>query len=352
MSKKFLQILKYLILLLLAGVLLFFAFRGQDIAKMWEGIKNANFIWIGLALLVSFVSHWSRGVRWILLIKPLGYEPSKANAVAAVFIGYLANLAFPRMGEVTRCASLRKTDKIPVESLLGTVVAERALDLFCLGIVLFLTIIFQAELIFDFLNQYLFNPITQKVVGNSGILLFTLAIGVALVVTLYYIFKKYQEMILANKLAGKITNLFNGIKNGVLSIFKLEKPGLFIFHTILIWGGYFLSTWLFFYSIEATSHLGPSIALFALVLSSLGMAAPVQGGIGAVHYMVSQGLLLFGIGINDGLVYATILHSSQTLLVLVMGAIALLYLLKVNTKRNSIKEILTPDNIIASDDKS
>jgi uncharacterized protein (TIRG00374 family) len=329
-----------------------FAFRGQDIGEMWEAIKKANFLWIALALIISLISHWARGIRWVLLIKPLGYSPSNANAVAAVFIGYLANLAFPRMGEVTRCASLRKADKIPVESLLGTVVAERALDVFCLGIVLLLTILFQAELIFDFLKLYLFNPITQKVEGNSGILLFVLIMAVSLLFTLYYIFKKYKEMILANKIAGKITNLFNGIKNGVLTIFKLEKPALFLFHTFLIWGGYFLSTWLFFYSIEATSHLGPSIALFALVLSSLGMAAPVQGGIGAVHYMVSQGLLLFGISLNEGLIYATILHSSQTLLVLIMGAISLLYLLKVTSNTASIEDVFTPDNIIASDEKS
>ena len=106
----------------------------------------------------------------------------------------------------------------------------------------------------------------------------------------------------------------------------MKNTGWFVFHTLFIWVMYFLMTYVCFFCLDATSHLNAKAGLFTLVVGGLGMAAPVQGGIGAYHYIVSQGLQLFGISTTDGIVYATLVHTSQTILVVVLGLFAMLML--------------------------
>ncbi len=104
----------------------------------------------------------------------------------------------------------------------------------------------------------------------------------------------------------------------------MKNTGWFVFHTILIWVIYFLMTWVCFFCLEATAHLDMKAGMFVLVVGGLGMSAPVQGGIGAYHYIVSQGLQLFGVSDTDGIVYATLVHTTQTLLVVLLGSFGLL----------------------------
>jgi len=83
-------------------------------------------------------------------------------------------------------------------------------------------------------------------------------------------------------------------------------------------------SWVVVYSIPETSHLTALDGLFLLVIGSLGMAAPVQGGIGAFHWIIYKGLTIYGISREKGLVYATLSHESQTLLVIILGAYSFL----------------------------
>lgn len=75
---------------------------------------------------------------------------------------------------------------------------------------------------------------------------------------------------------------------------------------------------------QALLSWGPLTALSVLVLGSLGMIVPVQGGIGAFHWMVAEGLGLYGIGKLNGLAFATLIHSSQILVILIIGGISLI----------------------------
>src|SRR3546814_15420801 len=77
-------------------------------------LRHANYFWVFMSLLAVWLAHVFRAIRWRMLIRPLGYRPKVSNTYHAVIIGYLANLALPRMGEVTRCGVLNRTDGIPV----------------------------------------------------------------------------------------------------------------------------------------------------------------------------------------------------------------------------------------------
>lgn len=311
-----------LLFLALAVVLLYYAFRGVNTESLVEGFRNANYFWVFLSLIVGLTSHVVRSLRWNLLIEPLGYKPPLKNTFGALVIGYLANIIFPRLGEVTRCGTLRKTDKVPFESLLGTVIVERAFDV--LMMLILAVVVFFVRI--DFFGKFLLNeaimPIWQKIVQLAKSSPFYIIIAIAVVATIFILIRKN---IFGQKFHSRVSSLFWGLIDGLKSVFTMKKRKTFLVYTILIWALYWLMTYLLVFSTEATSGLGPIDGFFILVVGSFGMAAPVQGGFGAFHVITAMGLGIYGILWEDGLVYAVISHSSQTLLVVVLGLAFSLY---------------------------
>jgi uncharacterized protein (TIRG00374 family) len=313
--------LKYLILLLIGLVLLYFAFKGQDLNLLLEDLRKAEYVWVFASILFAYLAHLLRAYRWRMMISSLGYgTPSLINTFYAVLIGYLANLAFPRMGEVSRCGVINKINKIPLVKLFGTVVAERLIDLLMLGLIIFLAIVLQ----FGLLSDFLYHNLLIKLNGRVGhlTLLFIVSCLLILLFVLYYIFKKRETM----GVWAQIHNFYLDMKSGIFSIKSMGNKGGFIACSILIWLMYGISVYLCFFALKATAELGPLVALSTLVFSSLAMIAPVQGGIGAFHWMVSEGLTIYGIERNEGLAFALLLHSSQTLIILFTGSISLILL--------------------------
>lgn len=247
----------------------------------------------------------------------------------SLMVGYLANLAVPRLGEVSRCGSLSKAEKIPFNSLLGTVIVERVIDVICLLICLLLTAFVEYDRVGNFLVDSIINPITVKVNQSLQSVMFisvAAIILVALAGTIFWFVKKSRQAGAESKIMVMIKGLFDGL----LSIGQLKRPLAFIFHTILIWIMYFLMAYLAFFALPSTSSLTWSAGMFILVVGGLGMSAPVQGGIGAYHLLVSQGLTLYGLSREDGLAFATMLHTSQMLIVIVLGSVSFLLLFFVN----------------------
>lgn len=324
---------------ILAALLLFFAFRGVDYKVMAEGFRNAKYHWVILSVLVGFISHIFRSLRWQILIEPLGQKPSLKNTLSALMVGYLANLAFPRMGEITRCLSLRKTNGLPFESLVGTVIVERALDVVVM--VILFVIVFFARI--NFFGNFLWNdvvvPLGTKVKG-----LFTISpiIPVAAVLALVVGIILIRRNVFGNKFKQKITSLFWGVVDGLKSVFRTKQRMTFVLYTVLIWFCYWLMTWLIFFATDATSHLSTIDGLFLLVVGSLGMAAPVQGGFGAFHIIIAMALGIYGISWEQGLVYATISHESQVLLIIIAGVASMIVLFfqrkNTNLQHESTKE--------------
>jgi glycosyltransferase 2 family protein len=334
MRSKLLSVLKYFLLLAVAGVLLYFSFRGISIRKVFSEMLSANIFWVLLSFLMSLIALVSRAYRWNLLLEPLGYSPRLINTTSAVSIGYFANLAFPRLGEVTRCATLSKAESIPFSSLLGTVIVERIIDVITLFLCLVLTAIIEFNRLGNFLNENIFNPIGEKLrqflTSTLGVAAVVIFIAV-LVIGLIYFRKKQKQKGRESIVAHFVKELLNGLR----SVTKLKRPWLFVFHSIFIWVLYFLSAYICFFALPATSGLGLSAGLFILTLGGLGMSAPVQGGIGVYHLLVSQGLMLYGLSQQAGLAFATLLHSLQIVMVVSLGSVSLFLLFLQKKKRGS-----------------
>ena len=272
------------------------------------------------------IAHYVRALRWQMLINALGKPVKLNNTFYALMVGYLANLAFPRLGEVSRCGVLSKKINLSFTQLFGTVITERLVDLLSLLLVTLLTIALQYQLIFAFLRQLL-NA--SKL--NYVVVLMVLASFFIVIILVYWLIKNNTT----HKWVIKGLSFIYDLKKGLSSILKLEKPWLFVFYTILIWALYILSVYTAFFALQATYHLGMAAAFCVIVFGSLGMIAPVQGGIGAFHFMVTKALQFYSIDAASGLTLATLMHSSQTIIIIGFGFLSLFLILrKPRTKGN------------------
>ncbi|PKO95047.1 MAG: TIGR00374 family protein, partial [Bacteroidetes bacterium HGW-Bacteroidetes-9] len=112
--------------------------------EIFQSLKIADYTWIAVAILLGMLSHLSRAMRWKILMEPMGYKPRTANVFMAVLIGYLANLALPRLGEVSRCGILTRYEKIPFNKSFGTVITERAIDMLTFVLLFFFLLFTQS----------------------------------------------------------------------------------------------------------------------------------------------------------------------------------------------------------------
>lgn len=337
MNKSIRNILRFSAFLSIGLVLLYFAFRGIDFKEMAIHFKNAHYKWIALSLVFAVLSHISRARRWILLIEPLNNrKPSLWITINAVLFGYFANYAFPRIGEIARCVTLGKKEKIPVDSLIGTVITERAIDLISMFIILFIILIARFEKFGSFFSAYIFVPLSEKFSGMFDLRFSFILILIVLIVGFGILLFLIRKKISSSKLFTKIKQLIQGVKSGLFTVLKMKKKWEFLFHTLFIWFNYALMSWVVVFSLpEITGHLKFVDGIFLLVIGSLGMAVPVQSGIGAFHWIVSRGLhFVYGLELSEGLVFATLQHESQTILILLLGSISMLFIF---SKKSNIK---------------
>jgi len=274
-------------------------------------IKQADLFWVGISIFLGILSHISRAIRWNYMIQPLGYRPKLTNNVLIILMAYFANLGVPRTGEILRATALTTYEGVPFEKGLGTIVTERVIDVIMLLVIILVTLFLQTDIIMGFLQE-IGLPI-------NGILLLLVA-GSAVLVFFYLFIKKSK-----NAIALKIKGFANGLIDGLFSIFKMKHKWGFIFHTMLIWCCYIGMLWVIKFTVAETIDLSLSQLLVAFVAGTFAMMF-TNGGIGLYPIAVSKALAIFGISKVSGDAFGWIMWISQTVLVVLFGAISFLLL--------------------------
>ncbi len=284
-----------------------------------KSLQNANF-WLLLPVFIILTcSHAIRALRWKILMKPMGYTPRTPNVFFAVMVGYLANLAVPRLGELLKCTLLAKYEKVPADKLVGTILVERAFDVISLGLVFVIALVSQFDVVGAYAGQLL-APLLESNKSETSylklgvIVLFILFIAVGT----WIILKKFPH----NKFVSIFKNIIAGVWEGLSSIRQLDQKGLFILYSVLIWGLYILGTWIGLYATAGTSNLGIAAAVSALAFGSIGMII-TPGGIGAYAYFIAKVLEKNGIGFEIGFANGTLQWFAQFIIVLILGFISL-----------------------------
>lgn len=296
----------------------------EEWTKFTLALKHSK-LWIVFPVFIILgLSHFLRALRWRLIMEPLGYKPSIGNTYLAVLIGYLANLAIPRLGEVLKCTLLAKYEKVPAEKIVGTIVAERAFDVISLGLVFLMALGLQFNVIEAGWNQ-LKNQTAVPVANsnNSNLTLYLLVGVLVLLVTLFFVFRKRIPKIILS-----IKQIISGIWEGVISATKLKQHNLFFLYSFGIWFLYLLATYV---GLHATAGTESSFAtaISCLAYASIGMIL-TPGGIGAYAYFMAKVLELNGVDYTLGLANGTLQWFSQFLIVLVLGGISLILLPIIN----------------------
>jgi uncharacterized protein (TIRG00374 family) len=302
--------IKYSISFLLGGFLLWYVYKDTNFDTLILNIKGANYTWVTISYIFAVISHIARAYRWKLLLEPLGLDPGLKNSFIATMVGYLANTILPRMGEVSRCAVLKKTNDIPVNKSFGTVITERFIDL--IALIILLSTVLCVEI--DRLSIFVFDILGSKLEATNKSKSILLALGsLALIAAFLFMLTKYLSKKLSGiKLYQNAKIFLNGLLEGLLSIKKLKKKKQFILSTIAM-----------FFALPETSFLGIKAGLAVLVLGGIGMAAPSPGGMGSYHWIIMHGLVLYGLSAEQGLLFATLVHSSQMIMLIVFGLISL-----------------------------
>ncbi|WP_336514046.1 lysylphosphatidylglycerol synthase transmembrane domain-containing protein [Pollutibacter soli] len=333
MKKIILTTLQYIFFLGLGLFLLWWTTKDLspfEVDQLKNALKEANYLLIIPAMIFLLLSHYSRSLRWKILMEPLNFQPSTTNTFFAVMLGYFFNLLVPRLGEVMKCTILARYEKTPVDKLIGTMVAERAIDVICLIIVIFITIFIQIDIVGDFaLTEFKKAYTTRSGSFDTKKVLVILGGMVLIIGTAIWALRKYRHI----GFIGKIITGIKGIWQGLTSIRFVKRKAAFAFHTLFIWAMYLLSIRIGFYAMEPVSHLGIGPSFTILTFGSLAMII-TQGGIGAYQLAVQKTLTLYNIGEVDGLAYGWLLWAFQTILVLVIGLFCLFILPFYNRKRN------------------
>jgi uncharacterized protein (TIRG00374 family) len=317
--------LKFSLPLLAGLVLLFYAFKNVQLDDFLSKLNLTRYGWVIGSMLLSLVAYASRAYRWQLLLRAADQKVSTFRLTLAVFVGYLANLAFPRLGEVVRCVVLKKTNQIPVSLSIGTVVTERIID--SLVLFFFLTIALLLE--FDLIVTYFENILSTHHIPLDGILHAAL--------TLLMIFSILFFVILRTNKSGsqRIKKMALEVLKGILTIKSIQSKSLFLTTTTVMWFTYFLMSYMIFFALEETSSLSLTAGFMLLVSGGIALALPVQGGIGTYHAMIAMMLGLYGIENTTGLFLATLLHSSQILSVVIFGGISLVITLSIEKNNHN-----------------
>ena len=310
------DILKILFSLILGGAILYWMYRGFDFAQLGDVmLHQMDWTWMLLSLPFGILAQAFRGWRWKLALDPLGERPRNSTSVNSVFLSYALGLLIPRIGEFTRCGVLKRYDGVSFAKALGTVLTERVIDTLFIGLLILATFLYQFPIFHTFFNQTGTRLDTMLCQFSTTGYIVTAICGVVAIISTLALLRQYT-------IYNKVKNTISDMWTGITSLRMMDRRVLFIVYTLAIWGCYFLHYYLTFICFDATSHLGISCALVTFVVGSVAVIVPTANGAGPWHFAVKTMLILYGVTDTDALYFVLIVHSVQTLLVVLIGVYA------------------------------
>jgi len=307
---------KVVLSLLLGGGILYWMYRDFDFRRIQRVMEEEmNWTWMLLSFPFGILAQAFRGWRWKQTLEPLGEHSRSTTRVCSIFLSYAVSLLIPRIGEFARCGVLKRYDGVSFPKALGTVVTERAIDSLLVLLITGITFAVQIPVFLRFFNQTgtSFDSLLSRFTA-TGYLVTALCLA-AILLLAYWLMPRLT-------IYNKVKDALRGIAQGVLSLKNVRNVPLFLFYTLAIWGSYFLHYYLTFFCFSSTAHLGLLCALVTFIVGSIAVVVPTPNGAGPWHFAVKTMLILYGVAESDALYFVLIVHTVQTLLVVLLGIIA------------------------------
>ncbi len=307
------NIIKYTVSFLLAGVLVYFAFKGVDWSAFWQGLQQTRWGWIALFIFFSVLALVFREERWRAIIKPIDPQAVRLDIWDATNVGNVVNVVLPGAGEFVRCGYVARRS-LSYDKALGTIVLERACDVVAIILMFTLALITGWDKFGSFFTDQIIAPMTQSL--NFSLWWLVGGVVALLAAGLWAIFHWSGS----NEFCGKAATWLRGIGSGFASFAHMKNKWLFAFFTLGIWASYVAMSWSVLKALPMLDNLNIADALFISAVGNIASVIPVPGGIGAYHYLIALTLQsIYGATWDTGILYATLCHESHAILIIVLG---------------------------------
>lgn len=337
MKKSLGTILQYLFFFSLGFFFVWMSVKDID-NENWQQIKfalkNARYYLVVPVFAILLFSHYTRALRWRLLIESLGYQPRSTNAFFAVMIGYLANQGVPRMGEVLKCTVLAKYEKIPADKLVGTIILERLIDAISLVFIFGITLVIQPGLYSQITAQVFSSPGEAKENKIPGLVLLLIIAGIILFIMAVWMIRNKKNF---GDLAAALKKIASRVWQGLSAVRHLKKRAQFIFLTILLWSLYLSGGYIGFQALHETEQYGIKEAFTVLSAGSIGMIIS-PGGIGGYAFFIEGTMMLYGLQKSLAAAFGWLLWIAQTVVILAGGLLSFILLPWYNKRKRLRQE--------------
>ncbi|MBC8295117.1 MAG: flippase-like domain-containing protein [Pelagibacterales bacterium] len=314
MNKDLLVKIKTFLPLSFGIFLVYYSFQNtsaEDKINILNSITNANYTFVFLSICIGILSHLSRAIRWKYLILPLGYKINILNSIMSIFAGFLSNFGIPRSGEILRASLIYYYQKIPFEKSFGTIVTERIIDFLILLSCIFIGINISSKI-----------KLPDSFLSSNFILYLILFVAITCLIFI---------LISTKNLRIKVFIFFDGLKQGVLSISKIENKKYFFFHTIFIWTSYFFMLYIVKFSMPETFSLGFEPIFIAFIAGAIAMII-TNGGIGSYPLAIASIISQYEVSYEAALAFGWIVWTSQTIMIVILGSLSFVFLPILNKK--------------------
>ncbi len=327
------NIIKIALPIILGGAILWWMYRGEDFGSIRHVLTDEmDWTWMLLSFPFGILAQMFRGWRWQQTLKPIVSEADSRGGggaeargcensterirssvcIYSIFISYAASLVIPRIGEFSRCAVLKRYEGISFSKALGTVVTERAVDTLIIMLYSGLILLLEMSTFGTFFQKT--GTSVDRILSGFSLTgwLVTGVCGIAVLILLHVLLKNFS-------IYNKVKMTLNGIWEGVLSLKGVKNLPLYLFFSIGIWVMYFLHYYLTFFCFDFTEHLGIGCALVSFVVANFAVIVPTPNGAGSWHFAIKTMLVLYGVADEQALWFVLIVHTVQTMLVVVLG---------------------------------
>ena len=294
--------------------ILWWMYRGTNWSDFGHYVLHEmNWWWMLLSLAFGILPQMARAWRWKMALEPLGEHPRRTSCIDAIFMSYAASLVIPRVGEVTRCGTLKTADGVSFTKSLGTVVTERLVDSLLMLLFTGIAFLLQLPMFLRFLMETNTNigDLLYRFTGTGYIVTFICLVAALIAgfvaIRRFSFFKKGRDML-------------RDMWEGVLSLRKVRNLPLYLFYSVLIWVGYFLHFYIAFFSFDFTAHLSIGAAFLIFCVGTFAVLVPTPNGAGPWHFAVKTMLVLYGVAETQAIMFALTVHTIQTALVVLLGA--------------------------------
>ena len=280
-----------------------------DWGHTWDNVRAMNPGLYAAALALYYFSFAFRAIRWRILARNAGDHAAPGARLPPAFqcaqllvIGWFINaIAFLRLGDAYRAYAFSEDSGGGISWSLGTVLAERVLDMAAVFLLLMAAAFTFTATTESKASTYIFLAAAALLAGLAGLMIVMRLFG-----------GHFTRL-----LPSRLQRTYRDFQHGTLGSFK-RLPTVFV----LGLAGWGLEIARLYFVVAA---LGLDMEVPLLIIVSLGHAilstAPIPGGVGVVEPGIT-GLLVLGLERSDALSVALLDRSITYLSVIVFGGAA------------------------------